>query len=189
MTAANETSDGDLARVIANRTAGSADAAESELYRRFAPRVRLYGLRHLRDEDAAGDLIQQVMLVTIERLRDGAVRDCDQIASFILGVSRTVSTDLLRKERRRDRLRQEFADAHAFALPATDATLDLDRLEACLGRLAERDRLVLLSTFYAEKTASEVASDLGLSEGNVRVIRHRAVDRLRKCMIGEEAVQ
>ena len=31
----------------------SSEAAESELYRRFAPRVRLYGLRHLRDEDAA----------------------------------------------------------------------------------------------------------------------------------------
>jgi RNA polymerase sigma-70 factor, ECF subfamily len=188
MMAANETSDGDLA-VIASRTEGSAEAAESELYRRFAPRVRLYGLRHLRDEDAARDLIQQVMLVTIERLRDGAVRDCEQIASFILGVSRTVSRDLMRKERRRDRLRQEFADPHAFAPPATDATLDVDRLETCLGRLAERDRLVLLSTFYAEKTASEVASDLGLSEGNVRVIRHRAVDRLRKCMIAEEPVQ
>jgi hypothetical protein len=50
--------DGDLARAIAART-GAADAAETELYRRFAPRVRLYGLRHLRDEDAARDLMQQ----------------------------------------------------------------------------------------------------------------------------------
>jgi hypothetical protein len=44
-----DASDGDLARAVANRTTGSAEAAEGELYRRFAPRVRLYGLRHLRD--------------------------------------------------------------------------------------------------------------------------------------------
>ena len=61
--------DGDLARAIAAR-AGTADAAETELYRRFAPRVRLYGLRHLRDEDAARDLMQQVLLLTIEKLRE-----------------------------------------------------------------------------------------------------------------------
>jgi len=189
MQAAHHTSDGDLAREIAGTGAGSAEPAESELYRRFAPRVRLYGLRHLRDEDAARDLIQQVMLLTIQRLRDGSVRDCDQIASFILGVSRTLTRDLMRKERRRERLRQVFVDAHAFAPPAADATLDRDRLEACLSRLAQRERLVVFSTFYAEKTASEVAEDLGLSEGNVRVIRHRAVDRLRKCMVAQEAVQ
>ena len=45
-----------------------AEAAEAELYRRFAPRVRLYGLRHLRDEDEARDLSQQVMLLVIEKL-------------------------------------------------------------------------------------------------------------------------
>ena len=85
-----DSSDGDLARAVAARGPGSAEAAESELYRRFAPRVRLYGLRHLRDEDAARDLVQQVMLLTIEKLRGGSVRDVDQIASFVLGVSRTM---------------------------------------------------------------------------------------------------
>jgi hypothetical protein len=52
-----ESSDGDLARAVAARGPSEAEAAESELYRRFAPRVRLYGLRHLRDEDAARDLV------------------------------------------------------------------------------------------------------------------------------------
>ena len=87
----------DLARAVAARGPVSSEAAESELYRRFAPRVRLYGLRHLRDEDAARDLVQQVMLVTIEKLRGGSVRDADQIASFVLGVSRTMVKDLKRQ--------------------------------------------------------------------------------------------
>jgi hypothetical protein len=41
-----DATDGDVARAIADG-AGTAGAAETELYRRFAPRVRLYGLRHL----------------------------------------------------------------------------------------------------------------------------------------------
>ena len=103
-----DSSDGDLARAVAARGPGEAEAAESELYRRFAPRVRLYGLRHLRDEDAARDLVQQVMLVTIEKLRGGSVRDADQIASFVLGVSRSMAKDLKRREWRREKLLETF---------------------------------------------------------------------------------
>jgi RNA polymerase sigma-70 factor, ECF subfamily len=184
-----ESSDGDLARAIATREPGEADAAESELYRRMAPRVRLYGLRHLRDEDAARDLVQQVMLVTIEKLRGGSVRDVDQIASFVLGVSRTMVNDLRRLEWRREKLREVFMVTDMVAAPGGEAALDVDRLEACLARLAERERIVILLTFYAEKTAGEVGKELGVKEGNVRVIRHRAVERLRTCMKSREVAQ
>jgi hypothetical protein len=34
-------------------------AAEHELCVQLAPRIRLYGLRHLRDEAAAADLVQE----------------------------------------------------------------------------------------------------------------------------------
>ena len=179
-------SDGDLARTVAARGPGSAEMAETELYRRFAPRVRLYGLRHLRDEDAARDLVQQVMLLTIEKLRAGSVRDADQIASFVLGVSRTMAKDLKRREWRRAKLRDDFMPADTVEAPVDDATLDLDRLETCLARLADRERLVVLMTFYAERTAGEARKELGLTEGNVRVIRHRAIERLRTCMMSRE---
>jgi RNA polymerase sigma-70 factor (ECF subfamily) len=184
-----DSSDGDLARAVAERGPRSAEAAESELYRRFAPRVRLYGLRHLRDEDAARDLVQQVMLLTIEKLRGGSVRDVDQIASFVLGVSRTMAKDLRRLEWRREKLREAFLVPDVVQASVGDATLDVDRLETCLARLAERERMVVLLTFYAERTASEVGKELGVKEGNVRVIRHRAVERLRTCMTSREVAQ
>lgn len=187
MQAHAEWTDGDLARTIAARSP-AAEAAESELYRRFAPRVRLYGLRHLRREDAARDLVQQVLLVTIEKLRDGSVRDADQIASFVLGMSRTMARDLKRQEWRRDKLRAAFINPSAFTVQPDEPSVNLDRLEACLAKLAERDRTVVLLTFYAERTASDVGRELGVSEGHVRVIRHRAVERLRACVMSREAV-
>jgi RNA polymerase sigma-70 factor (ECF subfamily) len=175
------TSDADLARAVAASRPGTADAAETELYRRFAPRIRLYGLRHLRNEDNARDLVQQVMLTTIEKLRSGAVRDVEQIASFVLGTSRSMATDLKRRERRRDALLQTFAVEEA-STPTFGEALDVNRLEQCLGRLGPRERSVLLLTFYGEKTSGEVAAELGLTGGNVRVIRHRAMDQLRTCV-------
>jgi len=184
-----DSSDGDLARAVAARGPGESGAAESELYRRFAPRVRLYGLRHLRDEDAALDLVQQVMLMTIEKLRGGLVRDVDQIASFVLGVSRSMVKDQKRLDWRREKLREAFMVPDTVVAPAGDMMLDADRLERCLARLAERDRMVVLLTFYAERTAGDVARELGSTEGNVRVIRHRAVDRLRACMTSAEVGQ
>ena len=186
MQAILHSSDGDLARAVAALQPGLAEAAESELFRRFAPRVRLYGLRLLRDEDAARDLVQQVMLLTIEKLRTGAVRDADQIASFILGTSRMMAKDLKRREWRREKLREAFLPSAIVAIPVADASLDLDRLEHCLARLAERERSVVLLTFYAEKTGSEISRELRLTAGNVRVIRHRAIERLRTCIASRE---
>jgi len=172
--------DGELARAIG---AGASEAAESELYRRFAPRVRLYGLRHLRNEESARDLMQQVMLLAIEKLRRGEVRDTEQIGSFILGTSRTMAIAARRKDMRRERLRDAFLAPRGFAEPEAGAALDLDRLEHCVAQLADRERSVVFQTFYAESTAATVASELGVSEGNVRVIRHRALAKLRACVL------
>ena len=172
--------DGDLARTIA-AGAGAADAAETELYRRFAPRVRLYGLRHLRDEDAARDLMQQALLLAIEKLRDGAVRDMDMIGSFILGTSRMLAVNLKRRDRRREALLEAFPIEHP-AVSAASAVMDEQELEGCLATLAERERTVVLLTFYGDRSSREIAQTLGTNEGNVRVIRSRAIARLRACM-------
>jgi RNA polymerase sigma factor (sigma-70 family) len=61
--------------------------------------------------------------------------------------------------------------------------------ETCLAQLANRERMVGRLTFYAEKTGSEIGKELRLTEGNVRVIRHRAIERLRTCMMSRERLQ
>lgn len=174
-------SDGDLARAIASAPPGAAQIEESELYRRFAPRVRLYGLKHLRDEAAADDLAQQVLLVALERLRAGEVRRPDQIGSFILGTSRMLADSTVRKARRRESLVAQFDIAEASVDPAV-AREDLALVERCLHSLGERDRRVLVLTFYAEKTSPEIAEELGVTGTVVRVARHRALERMRACV-------
>ena len=57
----------------------------------------------------------------------------------------------------------------------------------CLGRLAERERAVLVETFYEERPSAAIAERLGLTPDNVRTVRHRAFVRLRDCVRGGEA--
>jgi RNA polymerase sigma-70 factor, ECF subfamily len=71
---------------------------------------------------------------------------------------------------------------------AAAAVMDEGELEGCLATLAERERTVVLLTFYGDRSSREIAQTLGTSEGNVRVIRSRAIDRLRACMGAAERV-
>ncbi len=170
------------ARRIATAAPGEAREAETELYRLLAPRLHRYGLRHLRDAHAAADLAQHVMALTLERLRAGALRDPGRVLSFVLGACRLTVMDQRRVERRREDLLQRYADAVPMADLHVAPRLDHQRLADCLERLPERERAVLVLSFYDDQPSIAVASQLGLSAGNVRVIRHRGIDRLRRCV-------
>lgn len=177
-------SDEALARTIAAGPPAATAAEEAELYRRFAPRVRLYGRRHLQNETAAEDLAQDVLLLTIERLRAGEVQQPEDIGSFILGTSRMMANAQRRVARRREGLAARFLDPLPSVVPSHVDALDVPRVAACLRSLADRDRLVVLLTFYADREAPQIAEALGVSPGAVRAIRHRAMARLRDCVMG-----
>jgi len=180
-------SDVEVAGAIALQPAGTATAAEDELYRRFAPRVRLFGLKHLRDEMAAQDLAQQVLLMTIERLRAGEVRNLEQIGSFMLGASRMTCGGLRRTERRRQDLHAQF-DARAAADDSSASDIfGVAAVERCLGALRERERAILIQTYYAERSSGEIAQALGMTDGAVRVSRHRALGQMRECLDARRA--
>jgi RNA polymerase sigma-70 factor, ECF subfamily len=174
--------DGALARRVADARGAPDSAAEAELYRRLAPRVRLYGLRHLRDRQAAADLVQQVLLMTLERLRAGEVREPERIASFVLGACRMTVLEMRRGTRRREALLETWGDAAQVFEAPEPVALDPDRLAGCLEGLSERERSVVVMSFFADKPADQVGGELGITGGNVRVIRHRALGRLRECM-------
>lgn len=170
------------ARRIAAAAPGEARDAEAELYRLLAPRARRYGLRHLRDAHAAADLMQQVMALTIEQLRSGQLREPQRVLSFVLGACRLTVMDQRRGERRREDLLQRYAADLPLADIHIAPRLDHQRVADCLERLPERERSVLVMSFYDDQSSDAVAQQLGLSASNVRVIRHRGIDKLRRCV-------
>jgi len=98
------------------------------------------------------------------------------------GISSMVVLDLRRGTQRREALLQEYARTQLLRVVEPLEPLDLIRLQDCLRRLPERERSVMVLTFYQEESSDSLAFTLGLTSANARVIRHRALRRLRDCM-------
>jgi RNA polymerase sigma-70 factor (ECF subfamily) len=145
---AADTPEARAARRIAAAPPGQARDDEAELYRLLAPRIRRYGLRHLRDAHAAADLTQHVMVHTLSRLRAGELREPERVLSYVLGTCRMTVMEQRRGERRRAELLERYADDLPVAEVAHVAPrLDEARVADCLERLPERERAVLVMTF------------------------------------------
>lgn len=179
--------DADLARRIL--ASAGARAEEAELCRRFAPRLRLYGLRHLGAEDRAEDLAQDVLLIALAKLRSGEVRVPERIGSFILGIARMRTKSAHRSHRRDGQLDDSFDELpHRPGEPRDP--IARDRLARCLEALNDRQRAIVVLTYYGEQSTRDIATSLGLSANNVRVTRHRGIGQLRDCLgleLGEAA--
>lgn len=167
---------------LARRAADGASDAEDDLCRAFAPRIWAFGIRHLREPNDAADLVQQVLLVVLEALRSGKVRQVDQIGSFVLGTSRRLAIDLRRTRSRRAALVERFGPGTFEGAVVSPEWTDVDRLEECLAQLTHTARRVLVMTFFEDAASQEIADALRVSPGNVRVIRHRALETLRSCV-------
>jgi RNA polymerase sigma-70 factor (ECF subfamily) len=157
---------------------------ERSICQRYSNRIRSYGLCHLRDGAAAEDLVQQVLLIVLQALRAGRVEDVENLDKYVFGTCRNVAMDMRRGNARQRRI----ADAAATALPEGYelpwAIADRTRLDGCLEQLEARARTVVVATFVDERDADDVGRSMGLSAGNVRVIRHRALASLHRCIEG-----
>jgi RNA polymerase sigma-70 factor (ECF subfamily) len=169
----------ELVRSIASREPSARDA-EVALCRRFAPRAKLYGRKHLHDEERASDLAQAVMLAVIEAVRAGRVQDPALIDRFVLGTCRNVALRMRAIDARAQPTDTAELDMIAY-VPAIEP-MDRGALTRCLSALDARGRTVVYLSFTEGKAAEEIAAALETTPGNVRVLRHRAVAQLRRCM-------
>ena len=166
---------------LVERAASGDRAAEDELCRMVTPAVRIFASRRLRARDAVDELVQDVLLVVIEAVRAGRVEDPERIGLFVLGVCRNLARE---RARIRDR-RLALWEQHAPLLETSSQPAELvprARLEDCLGQLTQRTRELLRRAFVDSETHAEIGAALGLSEGNARVVRHRALAALRECL-------
>jgi RNA polymerase sigma-70 factor (ECF subfamily) len=158
------------------------EAAEVVLCRRFAPRIRLYGLKHLRDADQTRDLTQTVLVALLRAARERRIDDPQRVARFVFGTSRN-TVARMRKQAARVPLATDEAVAELAAVPPP--TIELNALFACLAKLEQRASQVVMMSFLEQRSADEIAVALASRPGNIRVIRHRALGFLRQCLDAE----
>ena len=170
-----------LVQRIASRSSDAREA-EASVYRSFAPRARLYGRKHLRDEDRARDLAQAVMLAVLEAVRAGRIEDPARLDRFVLGTCRNVALRM----RATDARARPTDDAELDALGASYfqdvEAIDTGALVRCLNALDARGRTVVYLSFNEDRSAEHIATVVETTASNVRVLRHRAIAALRRCL-------
>lgn len=159
---------------------------ESELCRRLLPVVRLSARRRGLPAAEVDDVAQEVLVHVLVALRRERIDEPARLGAFAAGVCRNVLANRARVRARRDDAWMTFAPTVDAAVEADgrEAAMDRLRLEDCLGELGVRAREVVRRTWYEGQQSPDIARDLGTSEGNVRLLRHRALEVLRDCMLG-----
>jgi RNA polymerase sigma-70 factor, ECF subfamily len=153
-------------------------AEEDEWCRSLMPVARLFAARHGVGE--RDDLAQEAITVLLGAIRDGRVSDRGQAGRFLFATCKSLALSRHRTDQRRGALLEREAPALAAVEPPQ--LLDRRRLWLCLNQLAARSREVVLRSYVDDETAPEIARSAGLSEANVRVIRHRAMVALHQCI-------
>lgn len=166
-------------------TAGAAGdrAAETALCKRFAPAVRTFARKRLRTPDAVEEFAQDVFLRFVEALRGDQISEPERVGGFVLGICKNLARERARNAERRAALWTQFGSALAsLTEEPTLAGYQLAQLEDCISQMSQRSRDVIRAAFIDGEAAAHTAARLAMTEGNVRVARHRALEALRECM-------
>ena len=174
------------ARILSFFGSRSDEADFAEIYRLELPRVFNFFRFRLGDDLAAEDLTSE----TFEkawRSRAQYRHDRAAFSTWLFTIAQRVLVDHLRKTKTVIPLEA------VTALPADETTedaaflqADFTRLNVLLAQLADRDRELVALRYGAGLTNRTIARLTGLSESNVGVLLHRAVQKLRNDWREEE---
>jgi RNA polymerase sigma-70 factor (ECF subfamily) len=176
---------------LVERAAQSDPDAIASLYDRYAPKIYSYIYHRLNDPLLAEDLTGQVFLRMLEALRS----ERGWHSSFSGWLFRIAHNLLIDHYRRRSQA--GFVDIEDMPhLPAQDADphqvavahLESKALLEALHRLTEEQAQVITLRFLEGYSIQEVAFLMEKSEGAIKALQYRAVNNLRRLLMGEEPV-
>lgn len=160
--------------------------ALSEIYDRYAGPVYRYLYRTLGDPAVAEDLTGEVFVKLLQQLR-AARLSLERMEGWLYRVAHNLAMDWFRAQRKRPAVPLDEGVVSGDKSPAQLVEQrDLhQQLRNALRRLTADQQQVILLRFGEELKVAEVARLMGKSEGAVKVLQHRAVQRVRR-LLGEE---
>jgi len=169
-------------------TTTSADESAAAL-ERFRDRLRLFAARRLRDWAEAEDVAQEALRRALEATCAGRIANPAALPAFLFQTVTHICQHRSRSAGREAKAlrRLAFEGPAASAEPADplQGLISLERrdmVRGALERLDAGDRELLSLTYVETLAAGEIGRRLGLSAGNVRVRRYRALRRLAELL-------
>lgn len=160
------------------------------LVRRYNRRLFRVGLSYLRQHEQTEDAMQNTYLKAFVHLGN-----FQRNASFSTWLTRIMINECLMMLRRRRRAREEVllegAKIHDATAPQGDTRLSLKEMkvlvETAISALPRNLRTVYVLREVQHLTTDEAAACLGVSPGSIKVMLHRARERLKSTLLESAA--
>lgn len=177
-------SDQELMRIVQ----GGDLSPASEIYDRYSGRIYNFALRFLKNSEAAEDATQEVF---VKMIRHASQFQGDaKLSTWLFSITANWCRDFLRKA---DNKSKESDDV-LVTLPApADQSPDRNleqrenevRIQRALKALTPEQREAILLSRYQGLSYAEIAQISGCSEGAVKTRVFRAMETLKKALVGE----
>ena len=171
-------------RAIIDAAIAGDEAALAELYNLYFPRVYRYILARMGNPFDAEDLTEEVFLRVLDAIGRFQWREAP-FSAWLFRIAHNAVISQRRKEGARGR-----SSPLSEALPVDSQgpeemvanRLVLNEVMKAADTLPEAQRRVIGYRFAAGLTVAETARAMGKGEGNVKVIQHKAIAKLREML-------
>lgn len=171
-------------RAIVDAAIGGDEAALAELYNLYFPRVYRYIIARMGNPYDAEDLTEEVFLRVLDAIGRFQWREAP-FSAWLFRIAHNAVISHRRKEGARGR-----SSPLSEALPVDSQgpeemvanRLALNEVMKAADTLPEAQRRVIGYRFAAGLTVAETARAMGKGEGNVKVIQHKAIAKLREML-------
>ena len=178
----NTESTANIDLLINGAVSGNADDFGS-LYDLHVDRVYRHIYYRVGNTKDAEDLTQQVFLKAWKAI-GRYQKTGSPFLAWLMRISHNLVIDFYRSKKDVTYLDSEidFKDPDAGPEQLAEAQFDQQQIRKVILRLPDEQQQVILMSFIEGFTYSEIAASLGKSEGNIRVIVHRALKRMKQIM-------
>lgn len=152
----------------------------------FRTKLTVIAARRLGNWASAQDAAQEALRRGVEAVRAGRIPTLSALSGFLVQTVVYVCLHHRRSAGREERALSRYAATPTPEAPGVFSHLvDEERrsaVRAAFAKLSDADQRVLSLTFVDELPTAEIAAKFNLTEGNVRIRRHRALKRLAELL-------
>ena len=162
----------------------------SKIYDLYFTLMYNYAISTLKTKSEAEDAVQETFLSLAMNIKK--IDDPTSLASagYVMTTLKNKIIDIKRKKKRDMNIFESIVHKH---IEFDDSVIDLlikseqkERLAKAVETLKSRDRHILLMRLYEERSFEDIAKLTGISEGNVKNVYYRALEKLRKILEDKE---
>jgi len=148
----------------------------------FADNIYRFVLKHVKNVDAAKDVVQETFAKVWLKHEDVAA---EKIKSYLFTAAHHTLIDLLRKEKYKD----DVSKIDKYESESPIKNMDLQKtLHEALNQLPEIQKTVILLRDYEGYDYAEIGEITNLTESQVKVYIFRARTKLKEILVSVEAV-